>query len=146
MPAHAAPLPEKVDSPDTKKALVSGTTSIDQSYFSGSPTPHGESLQTVPEEPSSTESSRVLGSSDGTDDIFSPRSLAVGPSVATLEAEIAGHATLSGKPMFAEPEFGPGPVLDETEPPIRPDVWRRSPGSFSAVTSRESETVSPTER
>jgi hypothetical protein len=102
----------------------------------------------VPEEPSSTESSRVLGGSgDGAnDDVLSPRSIRfAAPSVATLEAEISGHSTATGKPVFEEPDFAPGPVVDDVEP-VEPEFLRRSPGSFSASTARHSDTVSPTER
>lgn len=166
MPTHAAPLPvNKLSSPSAASSSTSDTTSKavadaatassqDQSYFANL-----ESLQTVPEEPDSNESSRVLP--EPTDngasvDVLSPRSVGVAPSVATLEAEIAGRATGEGKPLFDEPDFGPGgfdeegsgpgPVVDDVEPPTGPAALRRSPGSFSAQGARDGEMVSPTER
>jgi len=140
MPTHAAPLPHKVSSPPSEQHQ---NAPADTAYFSGASTPHGESLQTVPEEPSSTESSRLL-SHDGTSDVLSPRSQTSSVSVATLEAELAGSATYSGKPMFSEPDFGPE-MPDDVQPPAS-EFLRRSPGSFTAQSARESETVSPTER
>lgn len=145
MPAHAAPLPKKVASPPSDHQPSASALPSDQTYFSGSSSPHGEGLQTVPEEPSSTESSRVIDN-DGAEDVYSPPP--IGPSVATLEAEISGHATASGKPLFVEPEFGSSPDIETAEDtePAAPDVLGRSPSSFLALTVKESETVSPTER
>ena len=103
-------------------------------------------MQTVLEETSSTESSRQFEfGGDSTYDVYNPASRARHVSASTLEAEIMGEgATTAGKPMSSEPEFGPEPLDDVLLP--APEALRRSFGSFSAVTSRESETVSPTER
>lgn len=153
MPAHAAPLPQKAaTSPTSTKDSASKTTDDNSSsYFTtAASSVTGESLTTVVEEPSSNESSRVLGN-DGSNDVYSPRAAQVAPSVATLEAEIAGLATATGKPVFSEPDFAAsaGPVMPETVEDLKsvaPEVFRRSPGSFSADKLKEGEAVSPTER
>ena len=157
MPAHAAPLPQhKATSPtetrdgasDAKAASGNGSEQSSSFFTTTSSSVTGESLTTVPEEPSSLEASRELGEND----VYSPRATQVGPTVATLEAEIAGQATTSGKPLFAEPDFagGPGPVVlpDTVDDlaPVAPEILRRSPGSFSADKLREGEAISPTER
>ncbi|KIW06235.1 hypothetical protein, variant [Verruconis gallopava] len=150
MPAHAVPLPQKVASPPASERPAGSTAAAEQSLFSGPTSPHGESLQTVPEEPSSTESSHVLGGSakEGLEgEALDPKATQSAPSVTTLEAEIAGRATATGKPVFTEPDFGPGPgpVEEDTED-VAPTGIRRSPGSFSAAALREGEQLSPTER
>jgi hypothetical protein len=156
MPLHAAPLPlHKVISPtSTTDGASDAKASHDfneqsSTYFTtATSSVTGESLTTVLEESSSVESSRELGGVE----VLSPRATQFAPSVAKLEAGLEGHATFSGKPMFAEPDFGAaaGPVeppatIDDTEPVV-PLVLRRSPGSFSADTLKAGEAVSPTER
>lgn len=154
MPTHAAPLPiHKVISPTSTKdgasdAKASHNASEQSAYFTtASSSIVGESLTTVPEEASSVESSRELGG-----EVLSPRAMQFAPSVAKLEAELEGHATTSGKPMFSEPDFGaeagpvePLPTIDDIEPVV-PLVLHRSPGSFSADMLKAGEAVSPTER
>lgn len=166
MPAHAAPLPpaHNLTSPTESDARHKGSNGNNGSSKSQDP------LSTVPEEdttPSTESSSRHPGSSDGTadpfspiggtsttdtkytePDILSPKSQTAHPSfsVATLEAGMAGHADMFGRPAFSEPDFGPeAVVVDELEKPVMEEK-RRSPGSFSAEVLRESETISPTER
>jgi hypothetical protein len=134
MPEHAVDIPTKSSSPTM--ATKSSASAIEPSYFSNAST--GD-LPTVPEE----EGSAGL-SNDGARDDLSPRSFAT-PQIsnATMAAELSSGATSAGKPMFSEPEFG----FDEAEQQEVPsEALRRSPGSFSAATAREDNTISPTER
>ncbi|KAF2433221.1 nucleotide-diphospho-sugar transferase [Tothia fuscella] len=73
---------------------------------------------------------------EGSLDELSPTSTAF--SNATITAELDGSATRGGKVMFSEPDFAPADAPSE--------FLRRSPGSFSAETAREDNTLSPTER
>ena len=152
MPAHAAPLPPSHNLPSpthTKdgassdaKQTSSSSEQAPSSFFASSTTSSsitGEALTTVPEESSPLDATNHS-------DVLSPRATQIGPTVATLEAEIAGQADASGKPVFSEPDFGvgvgggPGPVI------APPPVLARSPGSFSAEKLKEGEAISPTER
>jgi hypothetical protein len=149
MPEHSAPLPAeqkatKVKSPPS--GIASSTQ--DAQYYasvSGSSSPHG--LQTVPEETISSsmelKQRQAQQSGDANYDL-SPGSTfhPSGQSATTINAELSGgHSTSTGRPMFTEPEFGREEVEEDA-------VLRRmrSPGSFSAATAREDNTISPTER
>ena len=60
-------------------------------------------------------------------------------STQTAEAEIEGHASTTGKPVFAEPDFAPVAESIET-------LRKSSPGSFSADALHAGEHLSPSER
>jgi hypothetical protein len=149
MPAHSAPIPADHNLPSKVKsplAQASSPTTKDAQYYasvSGSSSPRG--LQTVPEESigSSMDYVKQLQAHDQPQDL-SPGSnfYPGGQSATTLNAELSdGHSTSMGRPMFSEPEFGREEVEDD--PALR---RMRSPGSFSAATAREDNTISPTER
>jgi len=164
MPAHAAPVPKELHKNNSsaskssqehgKQTTISlSSLSVDQQgYFSsasGGSSPRV--LQTVPEEPSSTESSKQLDDYDH-DDLSPSSTIPTAPSVSassetTLAAEITGEgATLGGKPMFTEPDFGKVEGEELEKEGLEKEGLRRSPGSFSAETAREDNVTSPTER
>jgi hypothetical protein len=148
MPEHSAPLPTEHKATKAKSPPPEASSTQDAQYYasvSGSSSPRG--LQTVPEETmsSSMEYVKQLQQQSGDPSYdLSPGSTFYpgGQSATTINAELSGgHSTSMGRPMFSEPEFGREEVEDD------PRLMRmRSPGSFSAATAREDNTISPTER